>query len=162
MSKTLVKALTDKQECSDAIQHLVDTADRHIAIFSQQLEPLLYNHQDVCEKMAQLARKNRHSLIRIIAQHTRSITSEGHCLIHLAQRLSSYVQIRTPNTPELKRFNQSWLIIDNQSICEISNPERYEGKLIEQDPQYVRSQLEFFDHAWENSEPDVHSRRLGI
>jgi hypothetical protein len=162
MSKTSVKALTNKQECSEAIQHLVDRADRHIAIFSQQLEPLLYNHQDVCEKMAQLARKNKHSQIRIIAQQTRSITSEGHCLIHLAQRLSSYVQIRTPNTPELQRFNQSWLIIDNHSICEISNPERYEGKLIEDDPKYVKTQLEFFDHAWENSDPDIHSRRLGI
>jgi hypothetical protein len=162
MDKTSVKALTDRDDCSEAIEHLVASAERYIAIFSQQLEPQFYNHKAICEQMAQLARKNRYTQIRIIAQQTRSAASSGHCLIQLAQKLSSYVQIRTPNTPELERFTQSWLIIDNHSMCVISNPERFEGKLIEHDRSYVTNQLDFFDHAWENSIPDIHSRRLSI
>jgi hypothetical protein len=162
MNNTSAKPLTDRQECSAAIRQLVEQAELNIAIFTQQLEPLLYNHQDICEQISQLARKNRHSMIRIIAQQTRSAASEGHCLIQLAQKLSSYIQIRTPTTPELKRFSQSWLIIDNHSICEITNPERYEGKLVQDSKLYVSKQLEFFDQAWENSEPDMHTRRLHI
>jgi hypothetical protein len=162
MEQTSIKALTDRTECSEATQHLVDSAQRHIAIFSQQLEPQLYNHQAVCEKMSQLARKNKYTQIRIIAQQTRLAASSGHCLIQLAQKLSSYVQIRTPNTPELQRFNQSWLIIDDHSMCVITNPERFEGKLIEHDRSYVINQLEFFDKAWENSIQDINSRRLSI
>ncbi len=162
MEQTSVKALTDRTECTEAVQHLVNSAQRHIAIFSQQLEPLLYNHLAICEKMSQLARKNRYTQIRIIAQQTRLAASSGHCLIQLAQKLSSYVQIRTPDTPELQRFSQSWLIIDDHSMCVITNPERFEGKLIEHDRSYVLNQLEFFDNAWENSIPDINSRRLSI
>lgn len=162
MEKTLVKALTDRQDCSAAVHHLISAAERQIAIFSQQLEPLLYNHQEVCDQIFQLARKNRYTQVRIIVQQTRSVAAEGHCLIQLAQKLSSYVQIRTPNTAELQRFGQSWLIIDDHSICEISNPERYEGKLIEHDRVYVSTQLDFFDNAWENSVPDANTRRLSI
>jgi hypothetical protein len=162
MDKSSVKALTDKNECCEAVQHLIHSADRYIAIFSQQLEPLLYNHQALCEQVSQLARKNRYTQIRIISQQTRSAASSGHCLIQLAQKLSSYVQIRTPNTPELQKFSQSWLIIDDHSMCEISNPERYEGKLIENDRIHVKNQLNFFNEAWEHSVPDVNSRRLSI
>jgi hypothetical protein len=162
MNKTSVKPLTDRQECSEAIHELVAQAELNVAIFSQQLEPLLYNHQDICQRLSELARKNRHSMIRIIAQQTRSAASEGHCLIQLAQKLSSYVQIRTPATPELKRFSQSWLIIDDHSICEINNPDRYEGKLIQNNKLHISQQLEFFNQAWENSEPDIYSRRLHI
>lgn len=162
MDKTSVTTLTDRHDCKEAVQHLIDVAERHVAIFSQQLEPFLYNHSSICESLSRLARKNRHSDIRIIAQQTRSVTSEGHCLINLAQKLSSYVSIHKPSTAELQRFTQSWLIIDNHSICEITNPERYEGKLIEHDLPYIKRQLEFFDHAWENSEPDINTRRLSI
>ncbi len=161
-NKSSVKTLTDRQDCSDAVHHLIGSAERYIAIFSQQLEPLLYNVPEICEQMSQLARKNRYTQIRIIAQQTRSVASQGHCLIQLAQKLSSYVQIRTPNTPELQRFAQSWLIVDDHSICEISNPDRYEGKVIEHDRVHVASQLEFFENAWENSVPDVNTRRLSI
>lgn len=162
MGNTSVSTLTNRQECSDAVHSLIQNAEQHIAIFSQQLEPLLYNHQDICDLISELARKNRHSNIRIIACNTRSSASDGHCLINLAQRISSHIQIRVPETPELKRFSESWLIADHHSICQISNPDRYEGSVIKNDRLHVKTKLEFFDHAWENSQPDQNTRRLSI
>jgi hypothetical protein len=44
----------------------------------------------------------------------------------------------------------------------IDNPERYEGSLIENNRLHVRTKLEFFDHAWDNSLPDSNTRRLHI
>ena len=157
-----IKALTDKSACVEAISLLIGQAERHVAIFSQQLEPLLYNHPEICDTLSRLARKNKLSHIRILAQNTRAMLAQGHCLISLAQRLSSYVQVRNPSTPELQRFAESWLIIDNHSMCRINNLERYEGKLILQDKLEVRNQLEFFDMAWENSLPDPNMRQLNI
>ena len=157
-----IKLLPDKQACTDAVSQLVNQAQREVAIFSQQLEPLLYNHAEICEALSQLARKSKLSRIRIIAIQTRNVLAQGHCLITLAQRLSSYVQIRNPSTTELKRFSESWLIIDNHSMCRINNPDRYEGKLIESDRLEVKNQLEFFDNAWENSSPDPNVRQLNI
>lgn len=162
MENSHIQALTDLQECSDAVVKLIESAQYHVAMFTQKLEPQLFNHRELCEHLLVLARRHRSASVRIIAKETRSAASDGHCLVHLAQNLSSYVSIRSPQTPELQTFSQSWLIVDNHSICEITNPERYEGKLIENDRLHVRNQLEFFDHAWENSEPDIHTRRLHI
>lgn len=162
MENISVTTLTNQQECTEAVHRLIESAQRHICIFSQQLEAPLYNHQKICDLLSELARKNRHSSIRILAQQTKSIAADGHCLIQLAQRLSSSVQIRNPTTTELQRFSKSWLIADDHSIVQIDNPQRYEGSVVENDRIHVRTQLEFFDHAWENSQPDQNTRRLNI
>ncbi len=162
MEHTLVKTLTGKQDCSAAISSVIELAEQHIAIFSQNLEPVLYNSPQICDQISALARKHRHSSIRIIVQDSRSAVADGHCLIQLAQRLSSSIQIRIPATAELGRFAQSWLIIDNHSICQIDNLERYEGSLIENNRLHVKPKLDFFNLAWESCLPDPNSRRLHI
>ena len=157
-----VKTLNGRADCVDAIEQIIDQAEKHIAIFSQQLEPLLYNRPEVCDKLSMMARSNRQTRIRILAQSTKSVLAEGHCFISLAQRLSSFIEIRNPTTPELRSFAESWLIVDNHSICELNSPDRYEGKLVESDRPLVKERLEFFDYAWENSTPDPNIRRLHI
>lgn len=146
----------------DAVMELIGSAELRVAIFSQQLEPFLYNHAAICDRFSELARKNRHTAIRIIAQQTRYVAADGHCLVRLSQRLSSSIQIRIPDTPELQNYSKSLLIIDGHSMMLIDNPERYEGTLIENNRLHVRSELEFFDHAWENSLPDQNTRPLQI
>ena len=162
MSDISVTTLNGREDCVDAIEQIIGQAEKNIAIFSQQLEPLLYNRPAVCDKISLMARNNRQARIRILAQSTKSVLAEGHCFISLAQRLSSFVEIRNPATPELRSFADSWLIVDNHSICELNNPDRYEGKLIESDRPLVKERLEFFDLAWENSDPDPNIRRLHI
>ncbi len=162
MENTSVITLINKQECFDAVHEVIQSAEQSIAIFSQQLEPLLYNHQPVCEAISSLARKNRYSSVRILVLKTQSMASDGHCLINLSQRLPSSVQIKVPVTAELQRFSESWLIADNHTICQINNPDRYEGSLIKNNRLHVKTALEFFDHAWENSQPDQNTRRLSI
>ena len=161
MENTSVQTLTSVQDCTQAVATLIGQAQQQVALFTQQLEPTLYNHQPICELLSYLARKNRHSRVRILAQQTKGVT-DGHCLIRLAHRLSSSIQIRIPATPELQNYAKSLLIIDNHSMMLIDNPERYEGTLVENNRLHVKSQLEFFDHAWEHSLPDQNTRRLQI
>ena len=162
MEKTTVTALNGRDESVEAVQRLIDSAQSRICIFSQQLEPLLYNRQSVCQAISRLARSHRHAEIRLIAQSTRAVASNGHCLIDLAQRLPSSIQIRIPATEELQHFRESWLIVDDHSIVQLDNAERYEGSLIENDRLHVKTQLDFFNHAWENSEQDQNTRRLSL
>ena len=161
MENTSVNTLSSRQDCVDAVAHLVEAAEQRIAIFSQQLEPVLYNHRKLCERLSLLARKNRHSMIRILAQQTKSI-GDGHCLVNLSQQLSSSVQIRNPSTPELQNYSKSLLIVDNHSMMIIDNPERFEGSLVVNNRLHVKTELEFFEHAWEHSLPDQNTRRLHI
>lgn len=162
MSELQVETINSREQCADAVKRLIESARSQVAIFSQQLEPLLYHQPAVCQKIAQLARNPQHASVRIIAQSTRSVSSQGHCLIDLAQRLPSAIQIRIPQTEELQHFSESWLIVDDHAIVQISDPQRYEGSVIENDRLHVKSQLDFFNHAWENSEQDQNTRRLSL
>lgn len=161
MKDSSVKVLASRQDCLDAVRTLFDRAELHIKLFTQNLEPVLYNHHDLCETLSALARKNRHSTVRILAQHTKHV-GDGHCLVKLAQQLSSSVQIRIPSTPELQHYTKSLLIADDHSMMVIDNPERYEGSLVLSSRLPVKTELEFFDHAWEHSLPDQNTRRLNI
>jgi len=76
--------------------------------------------------------------------------------------LPSSIQIRIPATEELQRFSESWLIVDDHSLFRMTNPQRYEGVLIENDRLHIKTQMEYFDQAWENSEPDQNTRRLSL
>jgi hypothetical protein len=162
MDTTSVKTLASRKDCTDAVLELIRGAELRVAIFSQQLEPFLYNDAEVCDLFSKLARKNRHTDIRVLAQKTRHVAADGHCLIRLSQRLSSCIQIRIPDTPELQNYRKSLLIIDDHSILIIDNPERYAGTLIENNRLHVKTELEFFDQAWENSVPDQNTRPLQI
>lgn len=161
-NETSTKTLLGKQDCIEAVDQLIVQAERHVALFTQQLEPDLYNNDLVCDHLAKIARTNRLASIRIIAKDTRTVLSQGHCLINLAQRLSSFIQIRNPATPELQRFSESWLLVDQSGFCRINNPDRFEGTLFSNDRLQVKDQMEFFDNAWENSQPDPNIRRLNI
>jgi len=161
MENTSVETLNTKEACVEAVERLISVAEQRIALFSQQLEPLLYNHPSICDHISALARKNRHSSIRIIAQDTRA-AADGHCLVHLAQKLTSSIHIRVPSSPEIQHYVKSLLIIDDHSMLMIDNPERFEGSLIENNRLHIKTQLEFFDNAWENSLPDTNTRRLYI
>ncbi len=162
MEQTEVQNLTTRAECAEAAKRLILSAHSQVAIFSQQLEPLIFNQPAICQKLSEIARSHRNAEIRIIAQSTRSVAASGHCLIELAQRLPSSVQIRIPQTDELQHFRESWLIVDDHSILQINNPERYEGNVVEQNRLHVKTSLEFFNHAWENSQQDQNTRRLSL
>lgn len=162
MTESSVTTLTSQQECLQAVEQLSTSIEYEIALFTQELEPSLYNHEAFCDSISQLARANRHTRIRILAQQTRSVATDGHCLIRLAQRLSSSIQIRIPATPELQHFTESWFIADDHSFMRLKEPERYAGTLLLANRMEVKKQLEFFNHAWENSDVDQHTRRLSL
>ena len=73
MNDISVTTLNNREDCVDAVEKIILQADKNIAIFSQQLEPLLYNRPDVCDKISLIARSNRHANIRILAQSTKSV-----------------------------------------------------------------------------------------
>ena len=109
-----------------------------------------------------LAASNRNTDIRIIAQDTRVAANQGHYLIHLAQKLPTYVQIRSTVTPAHRSFRESWLIADGGAYIRLRNPERYEGYYEIDNKRECRTYLETFHEMWESCEPDQNTRRLSL
>ena len=162
MSETSTILLDGRSDCAEAAKVLILGCVGRLYLLTQRLEPDLYNDAEIHQHLTALATSNRNAEIHIIAQDTRVAANQGHFLIHLAQKLPSFVQIRTTVTPAHRRFRESWLIADDGAYLRMRNPERYEGYYELDNKLECRSYRETFLEMWEASEPDQNTRRLSL
>ena len=154
--------IDNRSDCCEAARTLVLGCVGRLYLVTQRLESELYNHVEIYEHLAKLATVNRNTDIRIIANDTRVAANQGHYLIHLAQKMPTYVQIRTTVTPQHRNFRESWLIADDGAYLRLRNPDRYEGYYELDNKLECRGYLEQFNEMWEACEPDQNTRRLTI
>lgn len=162
MEETSSVLLNGRKDCRDAAASLILGAVKRVYMITQRLEAELYNHVDIYQHLTQLARGNRNTDIRIIVHDTRVAANQGHFLIHLAQKLPSFVQIRTTVTREHQKFRESWLIVDDGALMRLRFPERYEGYYELDNKPECRSYSDEFLEIWEACEPDQNTRRLSL
>ena len=154
--------INSKQLAQEAAVKLVAMAKRSICILSQELEPTLYNQTALCQHISQLIRHNSRCHIKIVCKSSTRASSQNHCLITLAQRFSSFIEIRTITHKDFIKFQQSWLLIDDHAYCQLNNPERFIGKACFYNKLQVKEALDFFEQVWEHSEVDQNTRRLSL
>ena len=154
--------LSGRSDCREAARTLILGSVGRVYLVTQRLEAELYNDQEIYDHLSALATDNRNTDIRIIAHDTRVAANQGHYLIHLAQRLPSFVQIRLTVTQEHRNFRESWLIADDSAYMRIRNPERYEGYYELDNKLECRSYYDDFIEMWEACEQDQNTRRLSL
>lgn len=154
--------LNVRSECRECAHKLILLATQRVYIFSQRLEPELYNDRSIYTHLSGLATSNRKAEIRIIAHDTRTAANQGHFLISLAQKLPTYAQIRTTVTRADKQFMESWLIVDDMAYMRIKNPARYEGNFETYNKLECKSYITRFEEFWESCVVDQNTRRLSL
>ena len=154
--------LSGRSDCKDAARTLILGSIGRVYLVTQKLEAELYNDQVIYDHLSELATGKRNADIRIIAHDTRVAANQGHSLIHLAQRLPSFVQIRLTVTTEHRNFRESWLISDDSAYMRIRNPERYEGYYELDNKLECRSYYDDFIEMWDACEQDQNTRRLSL
>jgi len=162
MEKSSTILLEGRQDCREAAKILLLGALERVYIISQRLEPELYNDAEIYEHLRGLTAANRNADIRILALDTRAAANQGHFLIHLAQKLPSFVQIRTPVTREHRNFRESWLVADDCAYLRLRNPDRFKGYYEIDNKLECKSYIDEFNEIWEASEPDQNTRRLSL
>ena len=154
--------LEGRGDCREAAKTLILGSVGRVYIASQKLEAELYNDAEIYQHLANLATTNRNTDIRIVAHDTRVAANQGHYLIHLAQKLPSFVEIRTTVTPAHRNFRESWLIADDGAYMRIRNPDRYEGFYELDNKLECKSFYDDFIEMWEACVPDQNTRRLSL
>ena len=162
MTESSSELLNGRYDCRDCVKRLIQLATRRVYIISQQLEPELYNDRAIFDHLSQLTTTNRKADIRVIAHDTRVAASNGHFLIHLAQRLPSFASIRTTVTRVHRKFTESWLIVDDMAYMRIKNLGRYEGQFEIDNKLETRNYINSFEEMWEACQVDQNTRRLSI
>ena len=154
--------LDGRIECIECVKLLIGLSQQKVSIICGNLDAALYSNREITDYLSELTTRNRKTEVRIIAHDTRVATHDGHFLIHLAQKLPSFVKIRSTVLPTHRKFSENWLMVDDKSYMRIRNPQRYEGYYEIDNRLDVRTYGDQFNEIWEASEPDQNSRRLSI
>ncbi len=148
-------------QCSDAVQALIQQSKRSLDIFSHKLDLRIYNTRAIYEAALKLATHSRYSQIRIIIKDSTDVAKRGSRLVELNHRLSSRVFIRNPPI-EYRDYTEEFVIADELGLLQRKLATRYEGELCFYEPAKARQLRKFFDECWEKSAPDSNLRRLHL
>ncbi len=152
-------ATQSSAEVREATVALAQQARRTLDIFSQQLDPRIYDNQAFVQALKSLATYSRHSLIRILIKDSTPVVKQGSRVVQLSYRISSRIQIRKPPT-EYHDMAEEFFIADKKGLLHRRTGMRYEGELNFNAAVQSRRLLRLFDECWEKSGADPELRHL--
>ena len=140
---------------------IAKSANRDLALFSRDLEPLIYDTEEFTSVVQALAIRSRFTRVRIVSVDPGPSVRTGHRLIALAQRFSSYIEIRRASA-DYATLAETFLLADESGVLYRPVASQYEGFADTESPLDARLHLKTFNAIWNQSEPDPEFRRLGI
>jgi len=154
-------SLETRNENRSVVAALTSQARSTLEILSPDLENDIYDNPEFVAAVSQLARRSRHSSVRILIRDSAPVVKNGHRLVELAYRLSSSIKIRKTGHP-YRELNEALIIADETGYLHRKAAHRYEAVASFADRREARRLMEWFNDVWEKSTPDPDLRRLHL
>lgn len=154
-------ALATREDSRTAASLLAAQARRQVELFSADLEPFIYDQAAFIEALTQLSISSSRARVRILVKDFERSVKEGHRLVELSRRLSSFVELRKVHS-DYQNFNETFLLVDDYGLLLRRHAPRFEGVFSCRAPLEVRRLRAYFDEVWGRSEPDPDVRRLHL
>ncbi|HEX7047171.1 MAG TPA: hypothetical protein VF275_06340 [Gammaproteobacteria bacterium] len=145
----------------DAALEIAQLARRQLSIFSRDLEPSVFDTPEFLDAVKNLALSGSKASVRILLIDATRATKDGHRLVELARRLSSYIEIRKPHRDYLD-MSEAFMIADERGLLYRKLATRWEGIVDPHDPMQARDKLKLFNDIWQRSHSDPETRQLRI
>lgn len=155
--------LSNAEENRNAALSLASQARYYINIFTQDMDDAIYNNDEFENHVFSLATRHPGSQIRILVQDSSAAIRKGHCLLRMAQKLTSSVFIKNPPLTH-KNDKSAFMTVDGVGLLYRVRADNYnyEASVNFMSPQRVKKLEEFFTEAWEHGTPDLQARRLFV
>jgi hypothetical protein len=140
---------------------LLGQTRRTLEIVSRHLDPAIYDTREFTDALTQCVLDSRRARIRIIVMDSTPIAGSGHRMIPLAQRLSSYIEIRNPGRQHAS-YNSAFLLADQTGSIYRTLADRFEGVVNFGDRRAAQGLIDLFEEMWPLAVPDPNIRRLSI
>ena len=150
-------------ENRDAVISLAEQARFSLNIFTRDLDPRVFDNVEFERCVFNLARAHHNTDIRILVHDSSLAVSQGHCLIRLAQQLTSSVLIHNP-AREHRSELATFMLADGVGMLyrPQSTSQNYNAVVNFMSPQRTGEMHDFFNEMWERSTTDSQVRRLYI
>ncbi|PCJ47163.1 MAG: hypothetical protein COA99_01370 [Moraxellaceae bacterium] len=144
-----------------ALSSMVGQAQSTVMLFTQELDPELYDQAEFIKAVSDTARSNKRCEIHILICNSSKVARSGHRLIELQKRLSSAIKIH--NIPDTEPANNGeFVIVDGIAITHRFSMGFMQGSCEFKSPSEAQKKARYFDRVWRASSPCQEFRRLGI
>ncbi len=154
-------ALHNSNEQQQAALRLISQANRHLHLYTRDLDPRVLDDPAIASAVSALARGHRSNHIRILVADIGPAQRNGHRWLELIQRLSSKIDVRIINDDYL-HLPFCFLVVDQNGLLYRSNAAEYTGEVHFHAPLDCLEKLKLFDEIWQVSAPATELRRLYI
>ena len=153
--------LKTREENAAAALELTRQCRLKLAIFSHELEPVIYDQLEYIEALKRLTLRGSQVEIRILVTEPRLLVQRGHRLLDLALKLPSYIQILRPG-PAHRTFDQALLLADEAGYLLRASKDEFRARLDFNNRREARRLLEIFDEMWGKAGADPNLRRMRL
>jgi len=140
---------------------MVQQTELYLDILSRYLDPDVYDNNEFCEVLEDLALRSRHSQIRILLHNTKQVSQRGHLVMHLGRRLGSLMQFRQLAEVH-KSIPDTFMIADGIGVMHRPHSDTLAATVNFKDRPKVKELSKLFDKLWVEAEPDQESRFLVV
>ena len=151
--------LSTREDVQSLTNELIGHASLEILLFTEDLEPSVFDHQVILDSIKDRLIQNRNCVFKILIKDSRKAVQSAHRLVELGRRLSPQIVFKKPS-PHLQKVDSTFLIIDNKGYLFRPRADRYIGRAGLDNPLDVRPLKELFDEHWKYAEDDMETRRL--
>jgi hypothetical protein len=151
------------EECQDIVNALARQARHSINIFTQDMDAALYDNDIFDKHIFDFASENKNAKMRILVQDSSRAIRDGHRLLRLTQKLTSFISIRNP-CEEFKAEKSAFITVDGVGLLYRAKGDRYNyhGAANFMSPPRTAEIDSLFTEIWQQSEPDPRTRRFLI
>jgi hypothetical protein len=142
-------------------RNMLSQAKRRIWITANAINAPVLNDEQFRQSILQLAKSNPQAEIRILLEDGKANTGRFSPLINLAQRLTSFVEIRTlPSTAH--KFSEWVTVVDFSAGIYRKTLESYAGFATYDSKLIAQRLITKFDDQWQFAKPSAEFRRLAM
>ena len=149
------------EESRAAAAEIAAQSRRWISIYTPDLEPGIYDHDDFLNVVKRLVLAKRYAKIRVLISEPRRTVRIGNRFVSVGRRLSSFIQFRNVHE-DYRDHREAYLIADDTALLYRVEGRKWEGIADTYEPAVARRYLALFDEIWNASEVEHEMRELKV
>lgn len=150
--------LTSLEEVQAATLRVALATKRLMTVYTPDLEPLLYDQPRFIDTVKRLVLASGYAKVRVLLADPARAMYESSRFIALARRITSYIEVRHLH-PRFREQQPAFLIGDDRAIVYRLDSKRWDGIYHPGDAGIARPYLDYFNEAWDASDPDAETRQ---
>lgn len=162
MNETDVIRLEHPSDVLPLMREFAGMAQRSIDIFTHQLNPALYDDEQLLDSVSRLARRGPQTQIRILIRDPRPLYGNDRPILTLSRRLPSHIHLRV-YTEGASDARFGFLCVDAEHLLHFTDEPALTGFARRGARAESRQRLDEFEHLWVyGSRQDTNLRQLSL